>query len=29
VPLIEGPKQAEGVEYEHVNVRVVLPEGAE
>ncbi|KAI8635481.1 oligosaccharyltransferase alpha subunit [Xylariaceae sp. FL1651] len=29
VPLIEGPKQAEGVEYEHVNVRVILPEGAE
>ncbi|KAI3322041.1 oligosaccharyltransferase alpha subunit [Xylariaceae sp. AK1471] len=29
VPLIEGPKQAEGVEYEHVNIRVILPEGAE
>ncbi|KAI0394845.1 oligosaccharyltransferase alpha subunit [Xylariaceae sp. FL0594] len=29
VPLIEGPKQPEGVEYEHVHVRVVLPEGAE
>ncbi|KAI1739421.1 oligosaccharyltransferase alpha subunit [Xylaria scruposa] len=29
VPFIEGPKQAEGVEYEHVDVRVVLPEGAE
>ncbi|KAI1190996.1 oligosaccharyltransferase alpha subunit [Nemania serpens] len=29
VPLIEGPKQAEGVEYEHVDVRVILPEGAE
>ncbi|KAI1436776.1 oligosaccharyltransferase alpha subunit [Xylaria sp. CBS 124048] len=29
VPLIEGPKQAEGVEYESVDVRVILPEGAE
>ncbi|KAI0515201.1 Ribophorin I [Xylaria bambusicola] len=29
IPLIEGPKQAEGVEYEHVDVRVILPEGAE
>ncbi|KAI0442283.1 oligosaccharyltransferase alpha subunit [Xylaria telfairii] len=29
IPLIEGPKQAEGIEYEHVDVRVVLPEGAE
>ncbi|GAP87330.1 putative ribophorin I [Rosellinia necatrix] len=29
VPLIEGPKQAEGVEYEHVDIRVILPEGAE
>ncbi|RYC56784.1 hypothetical protein CHU98_g9419 [Xylaria longipes] len=29
VPLIEGPKQAEGVEYERVDVRVVLPEGAQ
>ena len=29
VPFIEGPKQVEGVEYEHVNVRVLLPEGAE
>ncbi|KAI0194588.1 oligosaccharyltransferase alpha subunit [Astrocystis sublimbata] len=29
VPLIEGPKQAEGVEYEHVEIRVVLPEGAQ
>ncbi|KAJ6446040.1 oligosaccharyltransferase alpha subunit [Purpureocillium lavendulum] len=28
VPFIEGPKQAEGVEYEQVNVRVLLPEGA-
>jgi oligosaccharyltransferase complex subunit alpha (ribophorin I) len=29
VPFFEGPKQAEGVEYEHVTVRVVLPEGSE
>ncbi|KAI0877566.1 Ribophorin I [Hypoxylon argillaceum] len=29
IPLIEGPKQAEGVEYEYVDVRVILPEGAE
>ncbi|KAJ3502696.1 hypothetical protein NM208_g16670 [Fusarium decemcellulare] len=29
VPFLEGPKQPEGVEYEHINVRVVLPEGAE
>jgi len=29
VPFFEGPKQAEGVEYGHVQVRVVLPEGAE
>ncbi|KAI5918275.1 Ribophorin I [Camillea tinctor] len=29
VPLLEGPKQAEGVGYEHVQVRVLLPEGAE
>jgi oligosaccharyltransferase complex subunit alpha (ribophorin I) len=29
VPFIEGLKQPEGVEYEHVNIRVVLPEGAE
>lgn len=29
VPFLEGPKQAEGVEYEQVNVRVLLPEGAE
>jgi oligosaccharyltransferase complex subunit alpha (ribophorin I) len=28
VPFLEGPKQAEGVEYEHVQVRVILPEGA-
>jgi oligosaccharyltransferase complex subunit alpha (ribophorin I) len=29
VPFIEGPKQAEGVEYAEVNVRIVLPEGSE
>ncbi|KAI0430212.1 Ribophorin I [Xylaria sp. FL1042] len=29
IPLIEGPKQAEGVEYEHVDIRVILPEGAD
>lgn len=29
VPFFDGPKQAEGVEYENVVVRVVLPEGAE
>lgn len=29
VPFIEGPKQPEGVEYEQVNIRVLLPEGAE
>lgn len=28
VPLIEGPKMAEGIQYERVVVRVVLPEGA-
>lgn len=28
VPFLEGPKQAEGVEYERVEVRIVLPEGA-
>lgn len=28
VPFLEGPKQAEGVEYEQVQVRVILPEGA-
>lgn len=28
VPFIEGPRQAEGVEYEAVQVRVILPEGA-
>jgi len=29
VPFLEGPKQPEGVEYESVVLRVVLPEGAE
>ncbi|EEU47882.1 uncharacterized protein NECHADRAFT_90136 [Fusarium vanettenii 77-13-4] len=29
VPFLEGPKQPEGVEYEHINVKVLLPEGAE
>jgi oligosaccharyltransferase complex subunit alpha (ribophorin I) len=29
VPFLEGPKQAEGVEYEQVLLRIVLPEGAE
>ncbi|KAB5580173.1 Ribophorin I [Coniochaeta sp. 2T2.1] len=29
VPFLEGPKQAEGFEYENVVLRVVLPEGAE
>ncbi|RKU45242.1 dolichyl-diphosphooligosaccharide--protein glycosyltransferase subunit 1, variant 2 [Coniochaeta pulveracea] len=29
VPFLEGPKQPEGVEYEHVQLRVILPEGAE
>lgn len=28
VPFLEGPKQPEGVEYEHVELRVILPEGA-
>jgi oligosaccharyltransferase complex subunit alpha (ribophorin I) len=28
VPFLEGPKQPEGVEYEQVQVRVILPEGA-
>ena len=28
VPFLEGPKQAEGIEYELVQLRVVLPEGA-
>ena len=29
VPFLEGPKQPEGVEYQQVRVRVILPEGAE
>lgn len=29
VPFLEGPKQPEGIEYEHVVLRVILPEGAE
>ncbi|OTB05922.1 hypothetical protein M426DRAFT_319306 [Hypoxylon sp. CI-4A] len=29
VPFIEGPKQAEGIAFEKVQVRVLLPEGAE
>ena len=29
VPFLEGPKQPEGMEYEHVELRVILPEGAE
>lgn len=28
VPFIQGPKMAEGIQYEHVIVRLVLPEGA-
>jgi oligosaccharyltransferase complex subunit alpha (ribophorin I) len=29
VPFLEGPKQAEGIEYKHIELRVILPEGAE
>ena len=29
VPFLEGPKMSEGVEYERVEVRVILPEGAQ
>ncbi len=29
VPFLEGPKQAEGIEYEYIELRVILPEGAE
>lgn len=29
VPFLEGPKQNEGIVYEHVELRVILPEGAE
>jgi oligosaccharyltransferase complex subunit alpha (ribophorin I) len=28
VPFLEGPRMPEGVQYEHVQVRVILPEGA-
>lgn len=28
VPFLEGPKQSEGVEYEKVQLRIILPEGA-
>ena len=28
VPLLEGPKMPEGVQYEHVQFRVILPEGS-
>ncbi|KAJ2900501.1 uncharacterized protein MKZ38_002406 [Zalerion maritima] len=28
IPFLEGPKQAEGIEYESIQVRVLLPEGA-
>lgn len=28
VPFFEGPKQAEGLEYERIITRVILPEGA-
>ncbi len=29
VPFLEGPKQPEGIEYEYIELRVILPEGAE
>lgn len=29
VPFLEGPRQPEGVEYEQVQLRIILPEGAE
>jgi len=29
IPFLEGPKQPEGFGYEQVQVRVLLPEGAE
>ena len=29
IPFLEGPNQAEGMEYQNVNIRVILPEGAE
>lgn len=28
VPFIEGPKMPEGIQYEHVVIRIILPEGA-
>jgi oligosaccharyltransferase complex subunit alpha (ribophorin I) len=28
IPFLEGPQQPEGIGYEHVEVRVILPEGA-
>jgi oligosaccharyltransferase complex subunit alpha (ribophorin I) len=28
VPFLEGPKQSEGMVYEHIELRVILPEGA-
>ncbi|TAQ87692.1 hypothetical protein B7494_g3992 [Chlorociboria aeruginascens] len=28
VPFLEGPKQSEGIEYEHIELHVILPEGA-
>jgi len=28
VPLLEGPKMPEGIQYEHFTLRVILPEGA-
>lgn len=28
IPFFEGPKQAEGIEYERIVTRVILPEGA-
>lgn len=28
VPFLEGPKMAEGIEYENVELRIILPEGA-
>ena len=28
IPFIDGPKMAEGIEYEKVDIRVILPEGA-
>ncbi len=29
IPFMEGPRQVEGVEYEQVSLRILLPEGAE